>query len=225
MTDLDPARSAAPAIPTTRPACPRCGRPMQACLCRWITATANQVTLLILQHPMEAGQAKGSARLLQLSLGRCQTEVGETFDPAALAAWLDAPTAAGPARSLLLYPAAPAGSAAGLSAPTPPALLPAPFAPAQLRLVLLDGTWRKTRKMLALNPRLQALPRCALAAPPPSRYTIRRAQRPGQRSTLEAACLALGGLESQPGRYAGLLAAFDGWVAAQAALAPGHHRR
>ena len=36
------------------------------------------------------------------------------------------------------------------------------------------------------------LPRWALPAPAPSRYAIRRAHRPGQRSTLEAACTALG---------------------------------
>jgi DTW domain-containing protein YfiP len=84
------------------------------------------------------------------------------------------------------------------------------------RLVLLDGTWRKTRKLLHANPLLQALPRWPLPAPPPSRYTIRRAQRPGQRSTLEAACLALGHLEGEPARYLPLLSAFDGWVAEQA---------
>jgi DTW domain-containing protein YfiP len=85
-----------------------------------------------------------------------------------------------------------------------------------LRLVLLDGTWRKTRKLLHANPLLQALPRWPLPAPPPSRYTIRRAQRPDQVSTLEAACLALGHLEGEPARYVPLLSAFDGWVAEQA---------
>jgi len=67
--------------------------------------------------------------------------------------------------------------------------------------------------MLREHPKLQQLPRCALPAPSPSRYTIRKAQRPDQRSTLEAACLALGSLEGRPAAYAPLLSAFDGWVA------------
>jgi DTW domain-containing protein YfiP len=87
-------------------------------------------------------------------------------------------------------------------------------------LVLIDATWRKARKMLALNPLLQALPRWGLRALQPSRYAIRKAQRPEQRSTLEAGCLGLGQLERDPARYDALLSAFDGWVAQCAARAP-----
>jgi DTW domain-containing protein YfiP len=119
-------------------------------------------------------------------------------------------------RSLLLYPARP-GDPTAAAALT----LPLPLAdPAGWRLVLLDGTWRQTRQLLRLNPLLQSLPRWALPAPPPSRYAIRRAQRPEQRSTLEAACLALATLQGDAERFAPLLAAFDGWVAAELARRP-----
>lgn len=183
--------------------------------------------MLVLQHPDEQTQAKGSVRLLQLSLQACQVEVGDTFDPVALARWLAAPGSAaqtpGPAptptpapsplRSLLLYPVEPGDPTA--------AALQLPLAdPAAWRLVLLDGTWRQTRQMLRLNPLLQVLPRWALPAPPPSRYAIRRAQRPEQRSTLEAACLALAALQGDAERFAPLLAAFDGWVAAELSRRP-----
>jgi len=47
--------------------------------------------------------------------------------------------------------------------------------PAQLRLVVLDATWRKSRKLLHLHPLLQALPRLPLRDPPPSLYRIRKA--------------------------------------------------
>jgi DTW domain-containing protein YfiP len=206
-----------PARPV-RPVCARCERPQRSCLCAWITPTPNDVELLILQHPLEAHEAKGSARLLRLSLARCRCEVGEVFDRPRLAGWLgdSAGTAAAPVRSVLLYPA---------DAGTPDAPRAPPTA-AGLRLVLLDGTWRKTRRLLHANPLLQHLPRWALPAPPPSRYAIRRAQRPEQRSTLEAACLALGHLEGDPARYAPLLAAFEGWVAEQARwAAPGRRQR
>jgi DTW domain-containing protein YfiP len=213
-----PAQGEAAAAPSTqRPTCPRCRRPQASCLCRWITPTDNQVSLLILQHPREQHQAKGSARLLQLSLGRCEVALGEAFDPAALAGWLAAPTAAGSAHNLLLYPDPP-----GSVAPTGPAVQTGtPLArPTAWRLVLLDGTWRQSRRLLQANPLLRALPRWALPSLPPSRYRIRRAQRPEQRSSLEAACLALAALEGEAARYAPLLAAFDDWVASVAARAP-----
>jgi hypothetical protein len=216
---------------------------MPSCLCAWIRPTANQVGLLVLQHPMERDQAKGSARLLRLSLARCHCEPGERFDPDALAGWLTATPAGAAVRSLLLFPnplpqAFPQPSEAvpfqptgsdGLAAPgsavlpemhTPPKRLKL-SATSEWQLVLLDATWRKARKMLALNPLLQALPRWGLRELPPSRYAIRKAQRPEQRSTLEAACLALGQLERDPNRYAALLSAFDGWVVESAARVPG----
>ena len=202
-----------------RPLCARCQRPQSHCLCGWVRPTDNRVPLLLLQHPLEVAQAKGSARLLGLSLGQYRCEVGERFDPDALRAWLGS-------GALLLYPpenadAGPRGGAAGEARPLiarPPA--PSLAEPAALpgtpsRLVVLDGTWRKTRKLLHLNPLLQQLPRCPLPALPPSLYAIRKAQRPEQRSTLEAACLALGALEGRPAHYAPLLQAFDGWVQSQ----------
>lgn len=187
--------------PARRPVCPRCQLPLRSCLCAWVRPLHNRVPLLVLQHPAEAAQAKNSLRLLRLSLSACRCEVTEQLDAALLAAWL------GP-HAVLLYPG-PASTHA------PP--LPAEPGP----LVLLDGTWRQTRRLLALNPALQALPRCPLPAMPPPRYLIRKAQRPEHRSTLEAAVLALGALEGRADHYAPLLQAFEGWVAAQAAMRPG----
>lgn len=177
------------------------------------------MSLLILQHPQEQHQAKGSVRLLQLSLARCRVEVGESFDPDALAAWLAEPTPSGPATSLLLFPGPAQGLQPAASAGSTPPRADALPDPAPGRLVLLDGTWRQARRLLQANPLLQRLPRWPLPAPPPSRYAIRKARRPEQRSTLEAACLALGALEHRARCYAPLLAAFDGWVAAVAAAA------
>ena len=65
-----------------------------------------------------------------------------------------------------------------------------------LRLVVLDGTWRKSRKMLYRNPGLQQLPRLALQDLPPGRYAIRKAQAPDQLSSFEAAALALARLHA-----------------------------
>jgi DTW domain-containing protein len=175
---------------------------------------ANQVEVLILQHPLEVAQAKGSARLLQLSLQQCHLQVGEHFEPAVLNPAQGVTTR----HTLLLYPAPAAGHPDSQSIPP----LPDPgwlHTPERLRLVVLDATWRKSRKLLHLHPWLQQLPRYSLHEPPPSRYTIRKAQQPLQRSTLEATCLALQALEGAPERYAPLLQAFTGFVGLQLALA------
>ncbi|WP_290658682.1 tRNA-uridine aminocarboxypropyltransferase [Aquabacterium sp.] len=182
--------------------CTRCLRPESNCICRWITPTLTEADVLILQHPLEVHQAKGSARLLHLSLSGSRLVTGEAFDPLALQNLLDTDHRV----NLLLYP----GDAEGCHPD------PLPTEPSQIRLVVLDGTWRKSRKMLHLNPALRQLPRLALQAPPPSRYLIRKAHRPDQLSTLEATCLALQQLQKGPSvQFEPLLAAFAGFVASQ----------
>ena len=60
--------------------CSRCTRPLGACICRWITPLDSLAGLLILQHPMEVANAKGSARLLHLSVQGSVMVSGEVFD-------------------------------------------------------------------------------------------------------------------------------------------------
>ena len=64
------------------------------------------LALLLLQHPDEQFEAKGTARLLSLSLSRCTVWVGERFDVGALAQATRG--------AALLYPAT-AGAAAARS--------------------------------------------------------------------------------------------------------------
>lgn len=163
--------------------------------------------VLILQHPLEVHHAKNTARLLHLCLVGSRLQVGEQFADADLQVAL-----AGPAGNVLLYPQGeqPAAQlpawAPGMHAPdTPP-----------VRLVVLDGTWRKSRKMLHLSPLLQRLPRLSLDGTHPSRYVIRTAHKPGQLSTLEATCAALVQLEGDDKPFQPLLQALDGFVAHRA---------
>lgn len=207
---------------TRRPVCPRCERPQRSCICGWITPTANQVEVLVLQHPLEVHQAKGSARLLQLSLQHCRLQVGERLDEQVLHELI----LAGGKQALLLYPDDENGYVQSCvkdgdnGTVVDPTRLVVNSLSTELRLVVLDGTWRKSRKMLHLNPLLRSLPRMALKAPPASRYAIRKAHRSDQLSTLEATCLALQQLELAPlERYAPLLTAFDGFVAQMAGWA------
>jgi DTW domain-containing protein YfiP len=194
--------------PPRRATCAACLRAQSACICHWVRPLSSRVDLLILQHPLEVRNAKNSARLLHLCVAGSRLEVGEAFDNAALHALLYADGRV----PLLLYPETPGEPAA-------PVLDVALLAqPDRLRLVVLDATWRKSRKMLYLNPGLQMLPRLALDDVPASAYRIRKAHAPHQLSSLEAAAVALAQLEGDAGQYSPLLQAFDGFVQQQAAL-------
>lgn len=198
--------------PAKRPHCAMCLRPQSTCLCRWVTPVLHRTEVLILQHPMEVAQAKGSARLLHLSLPGSQMLIGEVFG-----AVLDA-ALQGPRRNLLLYPEKPGDLASGL---VPPALDASwLLQPDRLRLVVLDGTWRKSRKLLSLNPQLQRIPRLSLTTVSASRYLIRKAHETHQLSTLEATCAALAQLEGDGIATQPLLEAFDGFVGQQLARRP-----
>jgi DTW domain-containing protein YfiP len=194
--------------PAKRATCAACLRARSACICHWVRPLTSRADLLILQHPLEVRNAKNSARLLHLCLPASRLEVGEAFSTADLHALLHADGRV----PVLLYPAMPGD----VSVPVrEPVLM---TQPERLRLVVLDATWRKSRKMLYVNPELQALPRLALDDVPASTYRIRKAHAPHQLSTLEAAALALAQIEGDAAAYRPLLQAFDGFVQQQAAL-------
>ena len=191
-------------FPLRRARCERCGLPAPTCICGLVARVDNEVEVLVLQHPREAAEAKGSARLLGLALARCRVVVGEVFEPAALLELLGGDVSG----NALLYPGD-SQETAELS-----------FFPRLRRLVVLDGTWRKSLRMLHANPLLQSLPRWSVAPDAPARYAeLRKARLPGQLSTLEATCAALAQLEQAPARYQPLLAAFENFVAQGAARA------
>ncbi len=108
----------------------------------------SRTRVLILQHPDEVGHALNTARLAALGLENAELRVGEVFadlhfDPAY--------------RACLLFPGE-------MAQPLPLVTPDADERP--LLLVVPDGTWRKARKLLHLNPALAALPRCLPAAGP-----------------------------------------------------------
>lgn len=182
-----------------RPTCSRCQRPLSHCLCPLIPDIDSLTRVLILQHPSEVGHALNTARLVALGLRNAELRVGEVFD--------DLP-------QLLAQP----GYRACLLFPGDDAVALARYAPSDepLLLVVPDGTWRKARKLLHLNPSLAALPRVSLRDVVPSRYRLRKAPEEGALSTIEAIVAALDTLEA-PQDVDALLRPFDALIEGQIA--------
>lgn len=176
-------------------------RPQSHCLCALIPQLDSRTRILLLQHPGEAGHALNTARLAALGLINAELLVGEVF--ADLPALLARPGH----QACLLFPgeaAQPLVDYAGQVSAQP------------LLLVVPDGTWRKARKLLHLNPLLATLPRVALPVGLRSRYRLRKAPMPGALSTLEAIVCALNLLEA-PGNFDALLTPFEALIDRQIA--------
>jgi DTW domain-containing protein YfiP len=149
--------------------------------------------VLILQHPSETAHALNTARLVSLGLSQAELLVGESFD--------SLPDDG--CDNYLLFPGQDAVPIERLADRDTP-----------LRLVVPDGTWRKARKLLHMNPLLANLPRVSLPAGLVTLYRLRKAPAPGALSTLEAIVTALNMLEG-PGRFDALLRPFEALIEGQ----------
>ncbi|MDX5374028.1 MAG: DTW domain-containing protein [Pseudomonadaceae bacterium] len=189
----------------SRARCERCARPLNHCLCQLIPRLPSRSRVLILQHPDEVGHALNTARLAALGLENGELRVGERFAELAL----------DPAyRSCLLFP--------GETAQVLPLV---DEDPRPLQLIVPDGTWRKARKLLHLNPQLAALPRVCLPSGLQSRYRLRKAPAEGALATLEAIVAALE-LQEAPARFDELLRPFEALIEGQiAAMGEDTYRR
>ena len=191
-------------LPLRRAQCARCLRPQAHCLCALIPQLPSRTRVLIVQHPDEAKHALNTARLAALGLCNAELLVAEQLPQ--LAELLANPAY----HACLLFPGP---DAQPLSAAKQP-LAGSDGRP--LLLVVPDGTWRKARKLLYLNPLLAGLPRVALPEGLSSRYRLRKAPMAGALSTLEAIVTALNLLEA-PQSFDPLLKSFEALIEGQIA--------
>ena len=159
--------------------CPRCLLLVDYCLCgRLGAAQDSRPRIVVVRHQWEAFKSTGTARLAALALSNLSLldMAAENPDPVRerLRELEDA---------WLLYP----GHAEPAVARTPPRTL-----------VVLDGTWRQTRKMLRRLPELARFPRFSLGpgVGADERDRLREPPRPGALSTLESIAEALTLLDS-----------------------------
>ena len=165
--------------------CPHCSYPLPSCLCHAIKHYRHKSKLIILQHPSEIKSKKNTVRLLSLISDKIQIANGETesdFDE------LKRHIAASNETFALLYPSDQAINCSTFSQQRQKNESP-------VNLLVLDGTWRKVKKILLSNPWLLGLPHLTLVAIQKSQYGIRKTQIEGGLSTLEAVALALQELE------------------------------
>jgi len=190
-----------------RPVCSHCLRAKKACICHCLQAVNNRVTIGIFQHTLERLQTKGTARLCSLSLAKSVLWSGEALEQAqlemvkpitqdnmSLFEWLqNKPT-------YLLYPPTEEGGSNEIvtaeclanqlvSQPNPLNEY------ANFQVLVLDGTWKKTHKLLMLNPILQTLPRVTIVPTSTSNYSIRKQKNQASLSTIEAVAELLDVLE------------------------------
>ena len=193
-----------------RPYCPACERPLSRCLCVLAKPVSLPWRLVVLQDPSEVKNAKGSVALLRACLPELTLWRSENFaEHEDLDRLLKEPAL----RCLLVYPGESAISVPQLQAESDER---------PLCFILLDGTWRKSLKLLHSHPQLQCLPRVALAPSQPGGYHIRKSPRADGLSTFEAAAHLLGEWHSDQASAdsARLLDCFSSWIERELAALP-----
>lgn len=183
--------------PKIRPRCLQCCRPVELCLCHLLPKLSPRTEILVVQHPDERKHALNTARLLVAGLTNAQLLITEHLSEDWQARLADPYW-----RTELLFPGAQALRLAAEQDERP------------RRLVLLDGTWRKARKLLYMNPLLQQLPQVALPEGLVSRYRLRKAPAEGALSTIEAGAHALQIIEPEM-NFSDLLKPFEALIEGQ----------
>ena len=154
--------------------CKECWLREEFCICPLSPQVHSKTEVIFVRHVREAQKSTGTVRIASLALKN--SRVIDFADDAslpneALAALKD---------GYVLYPAEP-------QAPWPETSVS--------RLVVIDGTWRQTRKMFKKLPAIHQWPRLALTGTPVVKLRLRETSFESGRSTLEATADALQLLE------------------------------
>lgn len=185
--------------------CSRCSKPLVVCLCDAIYEMDAPLQTTIWQDPTEAKHKLSTTPLLNLSVPNSRVVVGDVFSFQELFGEL------APQECVLLYPLE--NKAAAVSEQKN-----------EFRhLLVLDGTWRKVRRLLHLNPWLAELPHLSLAPQELSNYRIRKSPREDGLSTIEAAVAAFSWLDNKTD-YRPILNVLEKMVQLQERHAPDGHR-
>ncbi len=177
--------------------CYQCRRAKVTCLCGRIEKQPNQIKIIVLQHPDETDNAKGSSIIAELGLLQYQRWIAEDFSDHRE---LNRLLAEHKSEVAILYPVVGAIELKN-EWQAPPEL-------SLKYLIVIDATWRKAKKIWQLQPQLQKLPVFKLTNKQISNYRIRKVPEDGHLSTVESIVAALRALESRSQAYQPLLDLF-----------------
>lgn len=197
--------------------CNVCCRPQVSCICHLVTVIENDIDVVILQHPSEVKQAKGTVALLSQSLKHCHVFVGEQFSEHQ--DFLDLLTRY-KNQTALLYPSENAQIVSQLQPAFDKKKSNGTSVNTYKCVILLDGTWKKAFRLYMMNELLHHIPHITLPEAIEGRYRIRSTKKLGALSTLEACSHALSILEGNAEKYESLFSSFDRFNALQLSFQP-----
>lgn len=157
--------------------CRRCWLRDAFCICAEIPLVSTLTQVLVVRHERESFKSTGTARVAHMALPNSEmVDSGEdsSVTNGQLQGRLEGAS--------ILFPSENPG--------------PWPSGPIA-KLVVLDGTWRQTRRMFAKMPALHGLPRLTLPLKDAPVLRLRESTFRDGRSTLEAIADALGLLEGE----------------------------
>lgn len=185
-----------------RKLCDQCARPVQVCLCSDFVSIEAPLEVVILQHPSEQKQALATVPLIKQCLSPANILVGEDFSSQPM---IDA-LLSEPDSVRVIYPADNAEPWQINSAIS--------SAPKIKTLIVIDGTWRKAKRIWHMNPWLTNFKAVVLEGMNASAYRIRSSSVEGGVSTIEAVVGALNYLTASQD-YDALLKPFKAMIGQQ----------
>jgi DTW domain-containing protein YfiP len=156
--------------PELKGRCKTCWVVQSHCLCAQVPKVPNRTRVMVLRHHHESTKTTNTARIAALALERMDIVEWWPRTPPDVNALLALREPA-----WVLYPG---GS-------------PEPAGERPQTLLVLDATWKQSRKMLHHHASLHRLPRFGLPGPAPAVLRLRGSKNPQARSTLEAIAAAL----------------------------------
>lgn len=172
--------------------CTHCEYPLVTCVCSAIELMPVSSRIIILQHPSEVGHAKGTVRLIRLVIPTVEVFVGESAQD--FTECRESITSS-EGNVYLLYPENSEESELTLTQGCNQSRSTSELSELQATLVLIDGTWRKAKKILALNEWLHDMPKLTIKPQQTSQYYIRSSNIENGLSTIEALAIALQQIE------------------------------
>ena len=185
----------------SRPICSTCTRPVAVCYCDSLISVFSQIKVLIIQHPLEEKHPFNTARMARLCLKNSELITSKDLTLTRLEQILSVP-------SVLLYPS--------LEWMTDTQIVDHADNRYQ-QLIVIDATWRKSKKILFEQPILQQLPRINLTGNLHSNYKIRTSKLENSLSTIESIVSGMEILEPQQ-NFQPLLSPFNRMIALQQSL-------